>query len=93
MSAIARSADGLSVRWEMICSKISCGKIGRSVGVLGLVVRVEVAFTEHAVSRVEATKNGVTLGFTHRTRWFDGYEEGLLEEFARGDHSKMRQAM
>lgn len=43
MSAIARSADGLSVRWEMICSKISCGKIGRSVGVLGLVVRVEVA--------------------------------------------------
>lgn len=43
MSAIARSADGLSVRWEMICSNISCGKTGGSVGVLGLVVGLGVA--------------------------------------------------
>lgn len=92
MSAIARSADGLSVRWEMICSNISCGKTGGSVGVLGLVVGLGVAFIEHGVSRGGVQKSHATRGFTHRTRWFDGYE-GLPEKFARRNHNEIIQSM
>lgn len=73
----------------MICLKIFCGKIGRLVGVLGFVVRVEVVFIEYVVSCVEVIKNGVIFGFIYRMRWFDGYEEGFFEEFVRGDYSKM----
>lgn len=37
-------------------------------------------------------KSDATRGFTHRTRWFDGYE-GLPEKFARRNHSEISQSM
>lgn len=49
MSAMARSVDGLSIRWEIICSNISCGKMGGEVGIPMHVVGIGAAFGEHGV--------------------------------------------